>query len=278
MTTPPRRPVSTRHAFALAFDLALRRDPLHSLVVPLLLRAPWIVAMTLLPTPTAEDSPGGRTLIWALAALGDALASLIVTAMLRVRARAVFRSAPGSPRPPALECYAQGLARVPWLFVTEFLRSLAIALGLVLFVVPGVYVAYRLAFATEAVVLDDRNAGAAFPHSIRLTSRRFVRWFELVAGSTALVLAGWFALAVLMVVVRRFSIDTWSSLAYLAAIAVWPVFQYAWTFFYLRLVEVEETEVHEVGPLYAATGAETPAPVAPIPPRPEPHPESGPIA
>src|SRR5438552_2153354 len=27
MTTPPRRPVSTRHAFALAFDLALRRDP-----------------------------------------------------------------------------------------------------------------------------------------------------------------------------------------------------------------------------------------------------------
>ena len=270
MTTPPRRPVSTRHAFALAFDLALRRDPLHSLVVPLLLRAPWIVAITLLPTPSAEESPGGRTLIWALAALGDAFASLIVTAMLRVRARAVFRSAPGSPRPAALECYAQGLARVPWLFVTEFLRSLAIAVGALLFVVPGVFAAYRLAFATEAVVLDERNAASAFRTSIRLTSRRFERWLELVVLSTALVLGAWFALAVLMVAVRRFSIDTWSSLAYLAAIAVWPVFQYAWTFFYLRLKEVEETEVQEVGPLYAA--APPPALAA------EPYPESGPIA
>ena len=74
-------------------------------------------------------------------------------------------------------------------------------------------------------------------------------------GRTALVLGAWFALAVLMVAVRRFSIDTWSSLAYLAAIAVWPVFQYAWTFFYLRLIEAEVPEfpeIHEVGPTYAA--------------------------
>ena len=83
MTTPPRRPVSTRHAFALAFDLALRRDPLHSLVVPLLLRAPWIVAITLLPTPSAEESPGGRTGVEMEALTAALVAALTIYDMLK---------------------------------------------------------------------------------------------------------------------------------------------------------------------------------------------------
>ena len=41
------RPVSARHAFALAFDLAVRRDAVASLFVPLLLRAPFILVVVL---------------------------------------------------------------------------------------------------------------------------------------------------------------------------------------------------------------------------------------
>ena len=56
---PPR--LGQRNAFALAFDLAVRRDPLQSLWVPLLLHAPWLVASMLLPVPSAiEEFTRGR--------------------------------------------------------------------------------------------------------------------------------------------------------------------------------------------------------------------------
>ncbi len=257
MTTPLRRPVSSRHAFALAFDLAVRRDALQSLVVPLLLRAPWIAALSLSRAPGESEAPGRTLLLWCGAALGDTLAALTVDAMLRVRARSVFQM-PLETRPaPALECYARGLARVPWLFATELLRRLAIAFGAMLLLVPGVYFGFRLAFATEAVVLGDANTSAAFQHSHRLTAGRFERWLELMVLSVGIVLGAWFALAALMVAVHSSSIETWGSIAYLAAVAVWPILQYAWTFFYLRLTEMEQPLI-EVGPLYAEAVAEAP--------------------
>jgi hypothetical protein len=278
MTSPPRRPVSTRHAFARAFALAFRRDPVASLIVPLLVRAPWIAALALLPP--LEGAPAtGRLVLWGLAALGDTIAALCVDAMLRVRARADFRAAADAPLPPVLDSFAAGLPRVPALFVTEVVRRLAIALGMLFFFVPGVLIAHRLAFATESVVLDTPGPGAAFRRSTRLTAGRFERWFELVLLSVAIVLASWFALALVMVAVRRFSIDTWGSLAYFAAAAVWPVLQYAWTFFYLRLGEVEMPEGIEVGPLYAtaapALAADPVAPELPAVPATYPPPDPG---
>ena len=276
MTTPLRRPVSARHAFALAFDLAVRRDALQSLIVPLLLRSPWIVALALLPSP--GENGGRALLLWSCAALGDTLSALTVDAMLRVRARSVFQT-PLEVRPgSALESYAQGLSRVPWLFVTEMVRRFAMALGALFLFVPGIWFAFRLAFATESVVLSEKNTSAAFRHSFRLTAGRFERWLELTILSLAIVLAGWFGLAAVMVAVRAFSVETWGSIAYLAAVAVWPILQYAWTFFYLRLAELERPPMQEVGPAYAwGAGAATRepagavasgdgAPVAPIAP------------
>src|SRR5262244_687189 len=105
MSTPRRPPISARHAFALAFDLAVRRDALQSLVVPLLLRAPWIIALALIAAPTESSTPGRTLLLWSCAAVGNTLAGLTVDAMLRVRARSVFQM-PLDVRPgPVLECY-----------------------------------------------------------------------------------------------------------------------------------------------------------------------------
>ena len=132
MTTRLRRPVSTRHAFALALDLAVRRDALHSLVVPLLLRAPWIVALALVPSPSESDVPGRSALLWCVAGLGDLITALTVDAMLRVRARSVFNTSREVAPAPVIECYGQGLARVPWLFVTELARRVLIAAGFVM--------------------------------------------------------------------------------------------------------------------------------------------------
>ena len=252
MTTRLRRPVSTRHAFALAFDLAVRRDPLQSLIVPLLLRAPWVIALALVPSPSESDAPGRTILLWSIAGLGDALTALTVDAMLRLRARSVFNTPPEVRPAPASECYARGLYRVPWLFVTEMARRLLVAGGFVLLLVPGLWAAFRLAFATEAVVLGDKNLSSAFRQSFRITERRFERWLELVAMSVVSVLSVLFVLTAVLLVFRNIPSESWGGIGYLSAVAVWPVLQYAWTFFYLRLAEVEERGI-EIGPLYADT-------------------------
>ena len=252
-----RLPISTRRAFALAFDLAVRRDPFQSLVVPLLLHAPWIGALALLPEDRT-DRP--VALLTAACLLGDFLVQLAVAAMLRLRARSVFNTPPGVRPAPAGECYAQGLRRVPWLFVTEALRNLSIIFGTFLFVVPAVFLGYRLSFATEAVVLNEPNTSEAFRRSFRLSEGRFERWVEMIVVSGALGLAAVFAGAALCVMAGRTNLNTVLWVAQLLTAAVTPIIQYAWTFFYLRLVEGDvESPGVEVEPAYAwAAGSSDP--------------------
>jgi hypothetical protein len=57
-------------------------------------------------------------------------------------------------------------------------------------------------------------------------------------------------------------------------IAATPIIQYAWTFFYLRLVEIDQPMI-EVGPLYAKAEAPPHHPSEPIASLPEKH-EGGP--
>ena len=142
---PTRRlPISSRHAFALAFDLAVRRDAVQSLWVPLLLHAPWLVAQAVLPAP---DEPGGLTarnlLLNSVALLGEFLVSLLVAAMLRFRARSVFNTASLESPASAFECYAQAVGRLPWLFITELLRNTAMFFAGLFLVLPGVWVGFR---------------------------------------------------------------------------------------------------------------------------------------
>jgi hypothetical protein len=231
-----------RHAFALAFDLAVRRDALHSLVVPLILRSPWVIALFVLPPLEESGHPGQVKLLASAALLGLFLTWIAVDAMLRIRARSVFNTPPGTRPRPVLECYARGIRRLPWLYVTEFVRNLGITFGLGCFVVPGVVLGYRLAFATEAVVLDDRGLAPAFGHSFHLARGRFERWLEMILVSVTMMLGALFLATLIAVLVGRLPWSTWLTVGALMVVALFPVIQYAWTFFYLRLVEVEWPE------------------------------------
>ena len=242
MPTHRRLPLSTRHAFALAFDLAVRRDALQSLVVPLLLRTPWILAAAFLPN--AEDVSQGAVLVaqWtALVLFGDAMTSLLVAGMLRFRARSVFNT-PATQRPNSVRsAYGLSLVRLPWLFVTEFARNLAFVIANLMLVLPGVYLGFKLSLATEIIVLRRVSMSEAFARSFRLTEGRFERWLECIALSVVIVLAACFVPVALFLTIPAL---TWSqalAIGQLLVAAVTPVIQYAWTFFYLRLEEVEPT-------------------------------------
>jgi hypothetical protein len=168
--------------------------------------------------------------------------------MLRLRARSVFNTVPETRPAPVMECYARGLRRLPWLYVTEFVRNVGLTAAFGFFVVPGVVLGYRLAFATEAVVLDDRDLAPAFVHSFHLSRGRFERWLEMIAVSVSIVLGALFVATAMAVFVGGLAWSTWLMIGALMVVALFPIIQYAWTFFYLRLVEVEEPEMAESAP------------------------------
>lgn len=254
-----------RRAFALAFDLAIHRDPVHSLIVPLLVRAPWSIALALLPSTDQGDAPADVLMQSSILLCVDYLMLLTVTAMLRIRAQSVFHSLPDLRLPPVLECYGRAIRRVPWLFVTEVVRNMAILFATFFLVLPAIFLGFRLSFATEAVVLHEPNLAESFSRSFRLTHGRFERWLEMIAVSVVLVLGIAFTGALLSLVFPKPGYTTWAAITWLAITAITPVVQYAWTFFYLRLVEVDAPG-QEVGPAYAAAPstppAATPAPSA----------------
>lgn len=250
-----RLPISARHAFALAFDLAVRRDAVQSLLVPFLLHTPWLAARAVLPAP---DDPEGMTarnlLLHSVVTLGEFLVSLLVAGMLRFRARSVFNTPPGTPAASALECYVRAVARLPWLFVTELMRNLALFGAGLFLVLPGVWVGFRLSLATEAVVLRETTAFGAFSRSFQLTPGRLERWLELIVMSVTLALTLLFMCVVLFLALPSTSWSLWVNVGLFVLPMLMTVIQYAWTFFYLRL---EEIDVPHAG---AETGhAETPA-------------------
>ena len=232
-------PVSARHAFALAFDLAFRRDPIQSLVVPLLLRAPWMISLALLLRDGDVELTPRLQMLAAIALLGQSVTWWAVDSMLRFRARTVFNTPAGQRPAPVVPCYSRGLRRLPWLYLTESVRNLALTFAFGFFILPGVFLAHRLAFSTEAVVLDEPHLASAFRKSFRLSRRRFERWLEMVAVSVALAFSVLFVTASLYLSRPTDAWWEWVLAGSLAAAAIWPVFQYAWTFFYLRLVETE---------------------------------------
>ena len=252
MATTRRLPISARHAFALAIDLAARRDPLHSLVVPLVVRAPWILAPVLVPLAWPAIRQDQTILVRAGSELLDFLAFVVLTAMLRFRARSVYKAGPAALPARVGECYRLGMRRVPMLYLTEALRNVVLTLSLPL-VFPFIWIAFKLSLATESVVLRERNPIQASLRSFHLTESRFERWLEMIVMTVLLIVPFWFLMAVGYLTVPG-GFDLWYAVGKLVTAALVPVVQYAWTFFYLRLEEADEAGV-EVGTLPGEAGA-----------------------
>ena len=244
MSSHRRLPISARHAFALAFDLAVRRDPLQSLWVPLLLHAPWLLASALLPFPSEiEQFTRGTVITQTAVMLGELVTLLTIAGMLRFRARSVFNTPPDTHPAPLLECYAHGFRRIFWLYVSEFVRYAVIAGGILFVLFPGVWLAFRLSMVTEAVVLRERNTIGAFTYSFRVTDGRLERWLEMIVGSVGLLMAFPFLCVIGFLFTPGTAWTTWVAASIFLSVPALSIVQYAWTFFYLRLEEIDVPRV-----------------------------------
>lgn len=269
MSSHRRLPISARHAFALAFDLAVRRDPLQSLWMPLLLHAPWLLASALVPFPSEiEQFTRGTVITQTAIMLGELVTLLTIAGMLRFRARSVFNTPPETHPAPILECYARGFRRIFWLYVSEFARYSVIAGGILFVLFPGVWLAFRLSMVTEAVVLRERNTIGAFTYSFRVTDGRLERWLEMIVGSVGLLMAFPFLCVIGFLLTPGTAWTTWVAVSLFLSVPALSIVQYAWTFFYLRLEEVDVPRIVSLPtpvsvPVAPVAQPEVPQPVPP---------------
>jgi hypothetical protein len=93
--------------------------------------------------------------------------------------------------------------------------------------------------ATEAAVLGETTAFGAFRKSFHLMAARLERWLEMIALSVVLVLLVLFTCVAGFFALPHTSWSTWATVALCVLPPVMSVIQYAWTFFYLRLDEID---------------------------------------
>lgn len=80
--------------------------------------------------------------------------------------------------------------------ITSLLFGAAVLVGLVLFVIPGIYVAARWGFATYAVIDEGLGVGAAFERSSSITEGRRLKLVLFALAILALNLVGLLAFVV----------------------------------------------------------------------------------
>jgi hypothetical protein len=146
---------------------------------------------------------------WLLAALvGLLLYQVLTGAITRAIAAGVAGQDPGIE-----QSYRFGFARLGPILVVSILVGLATLLGLIVFIIPGIYIGVRLAVSTQALVVEGKQGTEAMRRSWGLVGGH---WWH--AAFTVLI-AGLFTAVVNAVITAPFSAGAWLAQAVAAAVA-----------------------------------------------------------
>ena len=105
---------------------------------------------------------------------------LVVAPLITAICIYALRSVAEGGRPGAGESLVSGFEAFTPLFLAVLLAALGIAVGLVLLVVPGIYLAVRWFFVPQAVVLDGGRGTGALSRSSKVVEGFWWRTFGLV--------------------------------------------------------------------------------------------------
>jgi len=109
--------------------------------------------------------------LWVLLVLAGSLVTLTLTAAIVRRQYAIASGLPPSPRGEL----TAALRLVPGLIAVSFLFLLATMAGLLLLLIPGLYIGTRLSCAVTIYLLTGRGVFASLSYSWRLTAGNFWR-------------------------------------------------------------------------------------------------------
>jgi len=146
---------------------------------------------------------------WLLAALVGLLLYQVLTGAIT---RAIAAEIAGQD-PDVEQSYRFGFARLGPILVVSILVGLATVLGLIVFIIPGIYIAVRLAVSIQALVVESRRGTEAMRRS-----------WELVGGhwwhtAFTVLLAGLLTEVVNAIITAPFNAGAWLAQAVGAAVA-----------------------------------------------------------
>jgi hypothetical protein len=146
---------------------------------------------------------------WLLAALAGLLLYQVLTgAITRAIAAEVAGQDPGIE-----QSYRFGFARLGPILVVSILVGLATLLGLIVLIIPGIYIGVRLAVSTQALVVEGKQGTQAMRRSWDLVGGH---WWH---AAFTVLLAGLLTEVVNAVITAPFSAGAWFAQALAAAVA-----------------------------------------------------------
>jgi len=202
-----------------------RRNPIHFLLVAAVVRVPWLIIQIIVLAPIQDDI--GKFLIPSmLIGLGTMFTTFIMAGWVVQIASDIYLGHPTD----AFESLRRISGRIPAVFVAAMMQTVAITLGLFLFLFPAVWISAMVFAVIPAVVLERLGPFKAFDRSGDLA--KGVKWHILRAlGIIALiwVVAGFGGK---MVAVLIPNVPLQMTAAALTDMIVYPLFGIASTLIY----------------------------------------------
>jgi hypothetical protein len=155
------------------------------------------------------------TSFWAVAS-ASLLAALVGLLLYQVLTGAITRNIAAEVAGQDLDLeqsYRFGFARLGPILVVSILVGLATLLGLIVFIIPGIYIGVRLAVSTQALIVEDKRGTNAMRRSWDLVGGH---WWH---AAFTILIAGLITAVVNAVITAPFSAGAWLIQGIAAAVA-----------------------------------------------------------
>src|SRR5829696_3475361 len=162
-----------------------------------------------------HDPAAVSTSLWALAS-ASLLAALVALVLYQVLTGAITRNIATDVAGQDLgleQSYRFGFARLGPILVISILVGLATLVGLIVFILPGIYIGVRLAVSTQALIVEDKRGTKAMGRSWDLVGGH---WWQV---ALTLVVAGLLTGVINAVITAPFSAGAWLIQGIAAAVA-----------------------------------------------------------
>jgi hypothetical protein len=164
----------------------------------------------------ASTSLWAQATAWLLAALAGLLLYQVLTGAIT---RAIAAEVAGQD-PGVEQSYRFGFARLGPILVVSILVGLATLAGLIVLVIPGIYIGVRLAVSTQALVVEGRRGTQAMRRSWDLVRGH---WWH---AAFTVLLAGLLTEVVNAIITAPFGASAWVAQAVAAAVATTVTLRY----------------------------------------------------
>jgi hypothetical protein len=141
-----------------------RRNPIHFLLLAAIVRVPWLVVQVLVIGTRAPDIEAITTSI--LIGAGTLLTTLLMSGFVVHMASELYLGR----QTDAFDTIRRTWTRIGAVFIASVIQSLAIGIGLLLFLFPAVWVTAILFAVVPVIMIEQRGIGGAFARSVRLSS------------------------------------------------------------------------------------------------------------